>query len=114
MVFQGFLPVDKDIIKSKCHRNVRSGIKNAAEMLQVRDISAENLPPAALSAHCCGKIYTGQPGMSLCHVLSYREHNGKFRTLARLRNHFDIAALPHYNLAGQIQANAYALLHDPI
>ncbi len=48
--------------------------------------------------------------MSLCHVLSCREHNRKFRTLARLRNHFDIAALPRYDLAGQIQANAHALL----
>ncbi len=38
------------------------------------------------------------------------KHNGKFRTLARLRNHFDIAALPRYDLAGQIQANAHALL----
>ena len=47
MVLQGFLPVDKDIIKSKCYRNVRSGIKNAAEMLQDSDISAENLPLAA-------------------------------------------------------------------
>ena len=37
-------------------------------------------------------------------------HNGKFLTLARLRNHFDIAALPRYDLAGQIQANANALL----
>jgi len=56
VVLQGFLPVDKDIIKSKCHRNVRSGIKNTAEMLQDSDISAENLPLAALSAHYCEKI----------------------------------------------------------
>ena len=87
MVFQGFLPVDKDIIKSKCHRNVRGGIKNAAEMLQNPDISAENLPLTALSAHCCKKIYAGQLGISVCHVLSYREHHGKFRTPARLRSY---------------------------
>ena len=43
-------------------------------------------------------------------ALFSRQHNGKFRTLARLRNHFDIAALPCYDLAGQIQANAHALL----
>ena len=34
----------------------------------------------------------------------------RFRTLARLRNHFDIATLPRYDLAGQIQANAHTLL----
>ena len=43
-------------------------------------------------------------------VLFCRQHNGKFRTPARLRNHFDIDALPRYDLAGQIQANAHALL----
>jgi len=53
-------------------------------MLQNPDISAENLPLTALPAHCCEKIQTGQLEMSVCHVLSYREHNGKFRTLARL------------------------------
>ena len=48
--------------------------------------------------------------MAVRRVLFCRQHNGKFRTLARLRNHFDIAALPRYDLAGQIQANANALL----
>ena len=48
--------------------------------------------------------------MAVRRVLFCRQHNGKFRTLARLRNHFDIAALPRYDLAGQIQANAHALL----
>ena len=48
--------------------------------------------------------------MAVRRVLFCRQHNGKFRTLARLRNHFDIAALPCYDLAGQIQANAHALL----
>ena len=48
--------------------------------------------------------------MSLCYVLSCREHNRKFRTLARLRNHFDIAALSRYDLTCQIQANTHALL----
>ena len=40
--------------------------------------------------------------MAVRRVLFSRQHNGKFRTLARLRNHFDIAALPRYDLAGQI------------
>ena len=48
--------------------------------------------------------------MAVRRVLFCRQHNRKFRTLARLRNHFDIAALPRYNLTGQIQANAHALL----
>ena len=48
--------------------------------------------------------------MAVRRVLFCRQHNGKFRTLARLRKHFDIAALPGYDLAGQIQANAHALL----
>ena len=48
--------------------------------------------------------------MAVRRVLFCRQHNGKFRTLARLRNHSDIAALPRYDLAGQIQANAHALL----
>ena len=48
--------------------------------------------------------------MAVRRVLFCRQHNGKFRTLARLRNHFDIAALPRYDLAGQIQANAHTLL----
>ena len=56
------------------------------------------------------KIYGGQPEMAVRRVLFCRQHNGKFRTLARLRNHLDIAALPRYDLAGQIQANAHALL----
>ena len=79
-------------------------------MLQRSDISAEKLPLAALSAHCCEKTYGGQPRMTVRRILFCRQHNGKFRTLARLRNHFDIAALPRYDLAGQIQANAHALL----
>ena len=48
--------------------------------------------------------------MAVRRVLFCRQHNGKFRTLARLRNHFDIAALSRYDLAGQIQTNAHALL----
>ena len=48
--------------------------------------------------------------MAVRRVLFCRQHNRKFRTLARLRNHFDIATLPRYDLAGQIQANAHALL----
>ncbi len=48
--------------------------------------------------------------MAVRRVLFCRQHNGKFRTPARLRNHSDIAALPRYDLAGQIQANAHALL----
>ena len=56
------------------------------------------------------KIYGGQPEMAVRRVLFCRQHNGKFRTLARLRNHLDIAALPRYDLAGQIQANAHTLL----
>ena len=48
--------------------------------------------------------------MAVRRVLFCRQHNGKFRTLARRRNHFDIAALPRYDLAGQIQANTHALL----
>ena len=48
--------------------------------------------------------------MAVRRVLFCRQHNGKFRTPARLRNHFDIAALPRYDLTGQIQANAHALL----
>ena len=48
--------------------------------------------------------------MAVRRVLFCRQHNGKCRTLAQLRNHFDIAALPRYNLAGQIQTNAHALL----
>ena len=51
-----------------------------------------------------------RPEMAVRRVLFCRQHNGKFRTLARLRKHFDIAALPRYDLAGQIQANAHALL----
>ena len=47
--------------------------------------------------------------MAVRRVLFCRQHNGKFRTLARFRNHFDIAALPRYDLAGQIQANPHAL-----
>ena len=60
------------------------------------------------------KIYGGQPEMAVRRVLFCRQHNGKFRTLARLRNHFDIAALPRYDLAGQIQANAHALLFPAV
>ena len=56
------------------------------------------------------KIYGGQPEIAVRRVLFCRQHNGKFRTPARLRNHFDIDALPRYDLAGQIQANAHALL----
>ena len=56
------------------------------------------------------KIYGGQPEMAVRRILFCRQHNGNFRTLARLRNYFDIAALPRYDLAGQIQANAHALL----
>ena len=48
--------------------------------------------------------------MAVRRVLFCRQHNGKFRTPARLRNQSDIAALPRYDLAGQIQANAHALL----
>ena len=44
----------------------------------------------------------GQPEMAVRRVLFCRQHNGKFRTLARLRNHLDIAALSRYDLAGQI------------
>ena len=42
--------------------------------------------------------------MAVRRVLFCRQHNGKFRPLVLLRNHFDIAALPCYDLAGQIQA----------
>ena len=56
------------------------------------------------------KIYGGQPEMAVRRVLFCRQHNGKCRTLAQLRNHFDITALPCYDFTGQIQANAYALL----
>ena len=47
------------------------------------------------------KIYGGQPEMAVRRVLFCRQHNGKFRTLARLRNHFDIAALPRYDLRSE-------------
>ena len=87
-------------------QQLKNFIENRGEMLQSSDISAENLPLAALSAHYCEKICGGQPGMAIRRVLFCRQHNGKFRTPARLRNHSDIAALPRYDLAGQIQANA--------
>ena len=48
--------------------------------------------------------------MTVRRVLFCRKHNGKCRTLAQLRNHFDITALPCYDFTGQIQANAHALL----
>ena len=47
-------------------------------MLQRSDISAENLPLAALSAHCCEKTYGGQPRMTVRRILFCRQHNGKF------------------------------------
>lgn len=53
-------------------------------MLQRWDISAENLPLAALSAHCCEKTYGGQPELAVRRVLFCRQHNGKFRAFARL------------------------------
>ena len=52
-----FSTVPKDIVKSKCHRNVRSSIKNTAEMLQDSDISADNLPLAAC-LHTAAKKFT--------------------------------------------------------
>ena len=59
-------------------------IENRGEMLQRSDISAEKLPLAALSAHCCEKTYGGQPRMTVRRILFCRQHNGKFRALARL------------------------------
>ena len=66
--------------------------ENRGEMLQRSDIS---------------KIYGGRPGMACRRVLggSIMENPNP----SRLRNHFDIAALPRY-VRGQIQADTYTLL----
>jgi len=54
------------------------------------------------------------PGVKCPGALFCRKHDGKFRTLARFRNHFDIAALPRYDLADQMQANAHALSWETV
>ena len=53
-------------------------------MFQRSDMSAENMPLAALSAHWCETTYGGQPELAVRRVLFCRQHNGKFRAFARL------------------------------